>query len=399
MARISQIHLRCAENSLFAGAAFLLSQLPTVSETVVLADGAEVQIEQGNAYAVARIANTPEADVFTRAYQALQNGLDFISVKGKAELSVRDAEDEYLLWWDVGECGVIRAVSTVTMNFSVPPAKAIVDGVQQEAEGTPLVATSDHPGFRYYRLAQITEDIHDAYRNMYLAFELTLSRTYPMQLRERERDWIRRALTDAEPALDLMRLTNCPTDDLIQRIYQDARLPLFHAKYDRNYFSPQAIARDRQVILDALRTLTRVVLRMFEVWHDTKRVGGFVYSRWVFDNLRDAWSDVRVVVSDDPTFDPNESDLSHPRFGYGVTMVEPRTSLEAHSAPRLMATVDAAALTQLPTIRRFDVIRNEAPMMAHTLEANLDVAEFNRVEFWQRARVANLNQPKTMFRA
>jgi hypothetical protein len=36
-----------------------------------------------------------------------------------------------------------------------------------------------HIGFRFFRLAQVTDDLYDAYRNMYLAFEVLLSSRVP----------------------------------------------------------------------------------------------------------------------------------------------------------------------------------------------------------------------------
>lgn len=43
-----------------------------------------------------------------------------------------------------------------------------------------------HIGFRYYRLAQSTEDLYDGFRNMYLAFEVLLSSKYPKVRGEQE---------------------------------------------------------------------------------------------------------------------------------------------------------------------------------------------------------------------
>lgn len=68
-----------------------------------------------------------------------------------------------------------------------------------------------HIGFRYYRLAQSTEDLYDGFRNMYLAFEVLLSSKYPKVRGEQEIEWLERGLREATETLRLRDLV--PADD------------------------------------------------------------------------------------------------------------------------------------------------------------------------------------------
>ena len=68
-----------------------------------------------------------------------------------------------------------------------------------------------HIGFRYYRLAQSTEDLYDGFRNMYLAFEVLLSSKYPKARDEQEIEWLERGLREATESLSLGDVV--PTDE------------------------------------------------------------------------------------------------------------------------------------------------------------------------------------------
>src|SRR5664279_4158410 len=68
----------------------------------------------------------------------------------------------------------------------------------------PPRSTFWHESFRYYRLSQTTDDLFDAYRNVYLALESVLSTISPQKVNaatgriaEQEGQWFERALTDA----------------------------------------------------------------------------------------------------------------------------------------------------------------------------------------------------------
>ncbi len=154
------------------------------------------------------------------------------------------------------------------MRFSVPPAKAVVRDSSGTIVEPPEAVPSHHIGFRYYRLAQTCDDLFDSFRNMYLAFELLLSSSYP-KVKEQEIQWLRRALTSSDSDLRLAQLvprgTGDPVAYVIQTVYENARLPLFHAKDGRTYFTPFVSAADRAAVENALKLLTSIVVRMAEV--------------------------------------------------------------------------------------------------------------------------------------
>jgi hypothetical protein len=219
---------------------------------------------------------TSHEDVIKRGSELLQNGLDILSMTGGADLATRDAANEYLAWWKADDEVIVSVVSTATFSFSVGPVILEVrDAASRVVPPTPVIPLH-HLGFRYYRLSQVSDDLFDAFRNMYLTFELLLSAKYPKG-REREIDWLRASLTAADD-LNLPALATGPSpiDHIIDVVYNNARLPLFHAKDDLAYFAPVTSSQDRVAVSEALQLLTRIVIRMADVWHQTRRGGGGV---------------------------------------------------------------------------------------------------------------------------
>jgi hypothetical protein len=160
----------------------------------------------------------------------------------------------------------------------------------------------------------VSDDIFDAFRNMYLAFELLLSAKYPKG-KEREIEWLQVSLAAAAADLNLANLTPAGVDPVIHitdRVYSNARLPLFHAKDGRAFFAPVPSYQDRRDVGEALQLLTLVVIRMAEAWHQTRRLGGGVNLELMSEADKRLFDRVSFVGLSRADFDV-EADLSQPR--------------------------------------------------------------------------------------
>jgi hypothetical protein len=93
---------------------------------------------------------------------------------GRADLATRDANEEYVVWWTDDGNSTITYASTVTFTVSVGPVELTVCDAAGNIVPQKIVVPQHHLGFRFFRLAQVSDDLFDAYRNMYLAFELFL---------------------------------------------------------------------------------------------------------------------------------------------------------------------------------------------------------------------------------
>ena len=404
MPRLGTIPLVGERNDEAAGAAFQLSS-PATRNAILPIEGAEIEVRNRQPYVVVRFTGPQDAiTAFAKGHKFAQQGLDLLCVLGTQDAVIHDAEDEHLLWWTEPAGLVLRLVSTTSLKFAASPVTLTV----RDKDGNLVPPAPSHPrhhiSFRYYRLAQTTDDLFDAYRNMYLAFEALLSSQHPKSEGEWEVVWLRRALKAATNTIQLGDLGVSPGHDLVESVvdavYRDARLPLFHAKEGRGYFAPQDSASSRQVVSRALDVLTHIVLRMAEAWYDVRRMGGGVFFGWVYDNATAQLAECYVyATSYDGPFDPCEHDLSHPRFQTAAKLPSRLApELQRGPEPALFAAANGVDLSLVKPVRRIEVVKSDHPYIAQILDAELELEGVARFEVLMHIRVMNLNQPRSLFR-
>jgi hypothetical protein len=98
---------------------------------------------------------------------------------GRADLATKDAQEEYIAWWDESGKKTVAYATTVTFSFSVGSVELTAHDANGNIIPPNIIVPQHHLGFRFYRLAQVSDDLFDAFRNMYLAFEALLSSHYP----------------------------------------------------------------------------------------------------------------------------------------------------------------------------------------------------------------------------
>ncbi len=100
----------------------LLQQEHQIDEVISVDSDWEVETRSGSPYVVARglgkSYGSNAAETFASAYEAAQKGLDLLSLTGKANLSIRDAMNESLVWWREGQKQVLRVIGTARMGIS-----------------------------------------------------------------------------------------------------------------------------------------------------------------------------------------------------------------------------------------------------------------------------------------
>jgi len=116
-----------------------------------------------------------------------------------------------------------------------------------------------HESYRYYRFSQISKDLFEAYRNLYLALESLLNYICPKQ-QENEREWLKNALSQVNLKVDLGKHLNgsCPIEEFIRTQYLGVRVKLFHAK------SNIILPHDELSMRDVDEAYKQLIL----IWHD-----------------------------------------------------------------------------------------------------------------------------------
>jgi hypothetical protein len=402
MARLGNILFVERDAGYDSAAAFLLARVPR-NGAVVSCGGGEAEVSQDSAYVVARFNGAVNAETAkNHGLELAQAGLDLMSIMGIADLLTQKSTEEYLLAWRTEGQQVVRIHSTTTLSFAVSsPAISVRDPDGNEVKKEPTIP-AHHPAFRYFRLSQTSDDLYDAFRNMYLSFELLLSSKHPPRSRERERDWLERGIASADHDLDLGKFFKPKPQNLvkeiIKRVYKSARLPLFHAKTGRFVLAPHGSAEERQKLLGALELLTQIVLAMSSSWYGARRLGGGVFHAWVYQNLRETYKTGRVLaLQGNEPFRKDERDLSHDRYASAVEMnTEVKDDPDDPRAPLLIADVEVSSLWQ-GELTQIAVAGPEFPILCHAIESPLSLEGFDRLEYVDKAAIENVRQPKRRF--
>lgn len=408
MARLGKINLTNRANDLTAGAAFRLRPVSEFSAALQTPSRAEAEVANGNEYIVVRHPSVgSQSNLLAATFEVAQTALDWWCVTGRGAYETKKANIEHLLWWSSGGGLTIRNVCEIALNFSVSPVTVIEESpsndVGEDVRDQPELAATAHPGFRFFRRAQNTEGLHDAYRNLWLAFEHTLSSKFPPN--ESTKKWLKKTIPQVVKDLNLtQRISSIPPSDpadhLIEKLYNNTRLPLFHSKQGLPFDDPQSIAARRDEIVESYNLLLALLRTMFDEWFDARWKGGAVFPGWVYDNYESTLEDSELVVSDVSEFDPAVSDLSDERFDRCPRKPVNRVLRTSDGRPCLEASVplDEEAVCDLACIQSFEIVGEEHPLMVHILEEKIsELDDVDQLVFSLSLAVQNASQPRTSF--
>lgn len=190
----------------------------------------------------------------------VNEALDLMAVRSLGVYSVAESDSPAVGWRVSGDNVEMLTTSYVHSTFTMSIGGA------PNPDTTPW-----HPSMRYFRLSQTTNDLFDAFRNLYLALESILSTIEPVQTNangrsEPEGQWLKRALSTAEQRLlasnaaynlgswiDPPSAVTGPTgvDAVMSDLYANVRTTVFHTKNGRAVALPQHVP-DRAAVAAAL---------------------------------------------------------------------------------------------------------------------------------------------------
>ena len=306
MAKLGNIDIANKNSEFDCGAAFLLSERDCSEAKIVIVEpDSQVEVQQSNSYVVVRSKGFNNlSNLAEELYEVAQKGLDLLCISGIANFSIHRASDEHLIWWRENSQQILRVVCIHKLRFGVTIISS--DNLKPQQY---------HKSLRYFRLSQITDDLSDAYRNMYLALELLVSLINPRKTKinknseekpdEAEKVWLKRALN-----VEASKIQNFqPIDEeIIEEIYEK-RCSLFHAKKD--YILPQSYdSSERKNIIRILRKLTEIFISLAETYLNLGRSGG-VLPLSAFKSLTE-WMKVQpeMIISDTSTIARHAPTLS-----------------------------------------------------------------------------------------
>lgn len=367
MASLHGISLFANDANAKAGAWFTLSG-PSEASATADVDGWQVEVRKGASRLVARGGtSTGYESALDEALLQAQRGLDIFAITNRTNNSIADVDQGHGVWWHDGAGIRMRHVAIARLALPAISITAATSG--PESARVAVTPPRWDESFRYFRLAQVTDDLFDGYRNLYLALESLLSLIRPRQhsvrngrnVWEKEGAWLREALRAADALEPLQGHVPSGTNDALEFLFQDLyaghRNTLFHSK--RNS-ATQPVPVDRTAVEASLRRILHLYLNLVRA-----RLGvTFPRQSWNLPALGPSvttlLSGVAVCVSDDPS--PATNDVANPAGG----LVVPLTTSPPRSVGGVQV-VEATATSELqaiPNLRRFLLLNAQGQVMA-----------------------------------
>lgn len=231
-------------------------------------------------------------------------------------------------------------------------------------------------------MSQTTTDLHDAYRNAFLALESLLDHLHPQQ-REGEGAWFARAMSAADGmiglAAQLFPNNPDPVKATVDEFYRQWRTAVAHSKASRTFVLPHD-AQDRLDLINSLGRLTRYYIGLAEhVFHTHRATTHF--TKYVFERMAKSFADYEVYASDDASpFDTSDSQPA-PSGGALVAMT-PAGDIELPEpflARRVWAN-PAVNLGALTAVRRIVGTKDGKAGFVLVLEADLVLDNDDQLE-------------------
>ena len=406
--RLGNLPLLQSDGARCIGAGFQLAKNPSRALDWTSGDW-EISISRTSRQLVVRgrATNSSYEEALALTIKNLQRGLDVISATFGVDLLVTDLDGEHIVWWP-DDCGLaIRRVSIGTMRFDASATLTVRTQDGKVVPPTPRVSPTWHESFRYYRLSQTTEDLFDAYRNAYLAFESILNDIAPQKVQpngnpaEKEAKWLRRALTEAHRLYNLHQWIPLSMPDPISYVfdtlYKATRSAMFHAKGGGSVLLPQT-PTDRAIVLENLRQLVSLYQGVAEKRVGARWSGGSLSSQAARSALTAIHQGMTLYASDDETMF-SESETSPNPGGGKLCRIDEESSVtfkQSDTATQLWAT-SSEDLAVLPFIRRVVGVRDGSAAVVDVLPERLYLQGSQRFETTLGTRIVSARSPRSTY--
>lgn len=387
-----------------SGIAFPLKDKSETSQIWHLDDSKwQVELKQGHTHIVARSRESMDyQNLVTRGLEEIQRRLDIIAVKKIGVFNLDAPKLNHIaVFQRNGNC-VLRhfAVSSLGVAFRVSVEVRDKDGNIRPTN--PISEPKWTRAFRYYRLSQASQDIFEAYRNLFLSLEALLNEIYPKRSSESEKKWLKGALVNVSSKVDFSRhvpssIDQTPIDYIIETQYTNIRCQIFHAKF------PGALLPHAELnpvdVLFAYEALVRLWHDIGEVYFNVPRGGAAMTYQGFKLSMDGAFSKpLSMYFTEDDTpqreEDTNVSPLGPAIFPFTRAWYLSQTQPGVVSWQGEVIPLDVHKTLR---IHRIGTKLNDALIHTASIRDGLTPAGVGVFETYQSIRLLNESLPKTIF--
>jgi len=247
------------------------------------------------------------ADLLRAAYMLAERTLDVLAAEAFQVSELNDPLREHGVWFRDGPRTVLRAVTTGRLAMRFRSSAVVRDPTGAVRPSAPRPAMRWHASHAYFRKSQSTDNLHEAYRNLFLALECLLSEVYPWAPGLRETVWLTKALRYVVEGydLDMSRFVDGsagnPYRRFIREQYRARRCALFHAKLSEGPTLPGDIGT-RDELAAATRKLGQFYIELSRLITGAGFAGGAM-SYVAFESMVQNLARSPMYVSEHPEFD------------------------------------------------------------------------------------------------
>ncbi|MDK2988842.1 MAG: hypothetical protein PWR16_371 [Methanoculleus sp.] len=409
MALLGEIYLGGSENSpesrsfFNSSVGFKLKSPSKISEKKSFDNGNwEVEVQRGHRYIVARSKSVLLVDqILSIGFDHCQTFLDCVSISKKREMQIEGAGTEYILLFNNKNNFILREVSLTEIVIDTEVKITVTDKNGNIVPQPPQLEPVWTPAFRYYRLSQSSQDLFEAYRNLFLGFEFMLHQICPKNKGEREIDWLYRTLSTINKKIPLSNYApkgvQDPMQYLIDEQYKGIRVKLFHAK--GNDFILPFENLNPQKVADAYEALISLWREIASVYFNIPREGGVVTHcgfKHIMDKLYCQGVTFCATVDASP-FNGKDTCISPLNLPvYPFT----ETKYLSESKPgnvQLYGAMDAETLNQITQIHRIGVYVDKKLISVDLITDGLTLTGIDSFERYETIRLINEGTPKIIF--
>jgi len=364
----------------------------------------QVELKRDHTHIVTRSREPLDYNnLVTRGLEQIQLCLDIFAVKRIGIFNLDTPKLNHIAVFQRNDICVLRHFSVSSLGVEINVSGEVRDKNGNIRPPNPISEPIWTWAFRYYRLSQSSQDIFEAYRNLFLSLEALLNEICPKRSSEGEKEWLKRALVHVSSKVDFSHhmpssIDQLPIDYIIETQYTDIRCQIFHAKFP-DALLPHAELNPTDVFV-AYEALVHL-------WHDIGaryfnvpgRSGGVMTYQWFKQSMDGVLSKPLSMYFTEDDSPHREEDTNVSPLGLAIFPFTRATYLGQTQPGFVSWQGEIISLDVHKTLRihRIGTKLNDALLHTAFIRDGLTPTGVEVFETYQSMRLVNKILPKTSF--